>query len=437
MFFYYLKLAKKSLLQTPITTALMVLAIALGIGVSMNALTLNHVRSANPIPEKSQQLFALQLQTMNKIGTRHTYDDMPMQITYQDAINIQRMSSSTRQVASVKTGFAIQMEDPDFAPILQAARATQSTFFEMFNIEFLYGGSWSKAIDESPDNQVVIAEELNEKLFGGGDNIGKNIYLNQNAYRIVGISKSWNPKPKFYDLNSGQFQRTEQIYVPFSLLPVHEYPSWGNNNGWGPEKIDTYQDKLNSEIMWIQYWVELVNNTEKVDFKHFLSSYVQQQKKLGRFERDDARGTLRNVEEWLEYNEVVGNDSNILVGISFMFLAVCLINTVGLLLAKFLKRAPEIGVRRALGANQAQVFLQHLVEVGVLGLLGGVLGLVIANIGLLILRNQFDGFDVLATMDMSMFIAAPVIAISATILSGLYPAWRVCTTLPSIHLKTQ
>jgi putative ABC transport system permease protein len=437
MFFYYLTLAKKSLLQTPITTALMVLAIALGIGVSMNTLTLNHVRSANPIPEKSQQLYALQLQTMNKIATRSTYDDMPVQVTYQDAINIQRMASPTRHISSVKTGFAIQTEDPDFSPILQAARATQSTFFAMFNVEFLYGGPWSKDIDKNPDNQVVIAEELNENLFGGGDNIGKNIYLNQKAYRIVGISKSWNPRPKFYDLNSGLFQRSEQVYVPFSLLPIHEYSSWGNNNGWKPEKINSYQDQLNSEAMWIQYWVELVNDTEKEDFKNFLASYVEQQKKIGRFERDDARGTLRNVEEWLEYNEVVGNDSNILVGISFMFLAVCLINTVGLLLAKFLKRAPEIGVRRALGANQTQVFLQHLVEVGLLGFLGGVLGLVIANIGLFILRNQFNGFDVLATMDMSMFIAAPLIAISATILSGLYPALRVCTTLPSIHLKTQ
>lgn len=437
MFFYYVTLAKKSLLQTPITTALMVLAIALGIGISMNALTLNHVRSADPIPEKSKQLFALQLQTMNKAGTRHTYDDMPLQVTYQDAINIQRSAPPARHISLLETGFAIQTEDPDFIPILQAARATQSDFFAMFNVEFLYGGPWSKEIDENPDNQVVIAEELNEKLFGGGDNVGKNIYLNQQAYRVIGISKSWQPKPRFYDVNTGAFRDSEQVFVPFSLIPIHNYPSWGNNNGWKNEKIETYQDKLNSESMWIQYWVELESSTKKQDFTNFLSSYVEQQKKLGRFERDDARGTLRNVETWLEYNEVVGDDSNILVGITFMFLAVCLINTVGLLLAKFLKRAPEIGVRRALGANQAQVFLQHLVEVGLLGLLGGLLGLVIANIGLFILRNQFDGFDILATMDISMFIAAPLIAITATILSGLYPAWRVCTTLPSIHLKAQ
>ena len=41
-----------------------------------------------------------------------------------------------------------------------------------------------------------------------------------------------------------------------------------------------------------------------------------------------------------------------LVGLAFAFLAVCLINTVGLLLAKFLNAAPITGVRRALGASR-------------------------------------------------------------------------------------
>ncbi len=41
-----------------------------------------------------------------------------------------------------------------------------------------------------------------------------------------------------------------------------------------------------------------------------------------------------------------------LVGLSFMFLAVCLLNMIGLLLAKFLGAAPVVGLRRALGASR-------------------------------------------------------------------------------------
>lgn len=143
------------------------------------------------------------------------------------------------------------------------------------------------------------------------------------------------------------------------------------------------------------------------------------------------------MQQWLDLNNVVGDDSNVLVGVSFMFLAVCLVNTIGLLLAKFLRSAPEVGVRRALGASKGQVFMQHLIEVGLLGFIGGLLGLVMANIGLYLLRSQFNGFNVVATMDMTMLFAAPIIAILATTIAGLYPAWRVCTTLPSVHLKTQ
>ena len=71
---------------------------------------------------------------------------------------------------------------------------------------------------------------------------------------------------------------------------------------------------------------------------------------------------------------------------------VCLVNTIGLLLAKFLRRAPEVGVRRALGASKAQVFLQHLIEVGLLGFSGGLLGILLAQLGLWLLRSNYGSY---------------------------------------------
>ena len=70
-----------------------------------------------------------------------------------------------------------------------------------------------------------------------------------------------------------------------------------------------------------------------------------------------------------------------MMAMSLMFLLVCLLNTVGLLLAKFLGKAAEIGVRQALGASRRDLFLQHLVESGCIGLAGGVLGLALAWLG--------------------------------------------------------
>ena len=68
--------------------------------------------------------------------------------------------------------------------------------------------------------------------------------------------------------------------------------------------------------------------------------------------------------QWLDINQVVPSDVRLQTWLAFAFLAICLFNTIGLLLAKFLRRAGEIGVRRALGASRAAVFAQCLVEAG-------------------------------------------------------------------------
>src|SRR3546814_20672852 len=61
MFAYYLNLALRSFRRNKVLTALMVLAIALGIGASMTTLTVFHVLSGDPVPTRSGDLFYVQL----------------------------------------------------------------------------------------------------------------------------------------------------------------------------------------------------------------------------------------------------------------------------------------------------------------------------------------------------------------------------------------
>ena len=56
---------------------------------------------------------------------------------------------------------------------------------------------------------------------------------------------------------TGPFEEPEDAYIPFGWNAALELPSAGNNNGWKPEDIKTYQDYLGSENTWIQMWVEL------------------------------------------------------------------------------------------------------------------------------------------------------------------------------------
>ncbi len=256
----------------------------------------------------------------------------------------------------------------------------------------------------------------------------------------MGIIDDWNPQPKYYAPENGAFIDAEQVFIPYSLLLIEKYPTWGNTSGWKYEKLGSFNDRLNSEKVWIRFWVEFANELQRETYKHQLIGYVEQQKSLGRFTDNrsaDDSIQLLNVGQWLEFNDVVEEDNKILVGLSFLFLTVCLVNILGLLLTKFLKRAPEVGVRRAIGASRQHIFCQYMIEVGVIGILGGSLGLFFAWGALILLGEKFGTDEALTQLDISMWIITPTIAIGTALLAGLYPAWVVCRTKPSIYLKCQ
>jgi putative ABC transport system permease protein len=134
---------------------------------------------------------------------------------------------------------------------------------------------------------------------------------------------------------------------------------------------------------------------------------------------------------------VVPSDVRLQVYLAFGFLLVCLVNTVGLMLAKFLRRSGELGVRRALGASRRNVFAQLLVESGVIGLAGGLGGLVLALLGLWAVRHQPSDYAELAKLDPAMLLTTFVLAVGASLLAGLLPAWRACQITPALQLKSQ
>jgi putative ABC transport system permease protein len=124
--------------------------------------------------------------------------------------------------------------------------------------------------------------------------------------------------------------------------------------------------------------------------------------------------------------------------VSFSFLLVCLLNAMGLMLAKIMGRSADIGVRRALGANRSAIFGQCLIEAGVVGLAGGVLGLGLTWLGLIGLHSLLSEDVARLTHFSAGDIAiAVVLAVTATTLAGLYPTWRAAQVQPAWQLKAQ
>ncbi len=170
-------------------------------------------------------------------------------------------------------------------------------------------------------------------------------------------------------------------------------------------------------------------------YSDFLAAYVMDQKDLGRFARP-LNNRLLDVMEWLEDRQVVAEEAKGMLVISLLFLLVCAINLIGILLGKFLARAPEVGVRRALGASRASVFVQHLVECEFVGILGGALGLGLSVLVLRLINGMLDNGNQFS-LDLSMVGVGIGLSLLAGLVAGLYPAWRICRTAPAIHLKLQ
>nr|WP_298154089.1 ABC transporter permease [uncultured Pseudoxanthomonas sp.] len=435
MFGYYFALALRSFKRNKALTFLMVLAIALGIGASMTTLTVFYVLSGDPIPQKSDKLFYPRIDPRSANG--FTPGDEPEdQFTRYDAERLLRDKKGDRQAFMSGGSMAVESEDGKIAPFAVDARYTTADFFPMFEVPFRFGNGWNAGDDESRARVAVISQTLNEKLFNGANSVGRNLQASGQTFRIIGVMEDWRPTPKFYDMTNDRFTEVEQIFVPFWTSRALKLGNQGNMNCWGETTDEEGSTGPNAPCSWLQYWVELDSPAKVQAYKQYLANYSDQQRAAGRFERP-TNVDLHNVMEWLDKNNAVPSDVRLQVWLAFGFLAVCLLNTVGLLLAKFLGRSSQIGVRRALGATRKAIFAQCLVEAGTVGLVGGLLGLALAWLGLWAVRQQPVGYAELAHMDMTMLAMTFALAILASLLAGLLPAWRAMQVTPAIQLKSQ
>jgi putative ABC transport system permease protein len=82
------------------------------------------------------------------------------------------------------------------------------------------------------------------------------------------------------------------------------------------------------------------------------------------------------------------------------------------------------------------VFEQLLIESGVIGLVGGIGGLLMALLGLWVVRQRAESYAALAQLDPQMLLATILLAVGATLVAGLLPAWRACQVAPALQLKS-
>jgi putative ABC transport system permease protein len=434
---YYIELGIKSLRRNPILTALMVLSVGLGVGAAMTSYAVLRAASANPIPNKATRLYAVQMDIWGpEFKDIEMPDGLPSALSYVDSEALMRNHWAARQTSLYPVDLTVIPDDPTRFPEKVRGYAAYADAFPMFNVPFLRGSGWGAREDAGRDAVIVISRALSEEVFHSTNVVGRPINLEGRSYRVLGVMDRWNPQPLFFDpVNTAGFTEPVEFFVPFAHAIDLKISTAGDlrcsanpDQGWDA--------LLRAECAWILSWVELDTRSEAAEYRLKLNNYASAQKSAGRFSWV-PKVQIRNVVRWLDYQKVVPPEASLSMLVSLGFFLICLANTTGLLLAKYMRRAPEIGIRRALGASRSSIYTQFAAEAAAVGLAGGFLGVFLTVFGTIGSRLIFgEQMARLVAVDGVIVLMAVVGAIVSTVLASLYPVGRAARIQPAWHLKS-
>lgn len=439
MWGHYVLLALRSSARSKAQTVLVVALLAFGVAACMVSYAAFRATGSDPLPGKSSRLY---VPSVDNVGPAYTYQgEPPDMLSYLDATALWQAGKAKRQTIVYPTSWDVESDNRDVPAMAMRGDAVTADFFALFDVPFLHGTAWTQADDTQRASVAVISRRLNDKVFGGQDSVGRELRLDGKVFRVAGVLADWNPKPRYYDvpLNDvrNAYDDTGDIFSPFSrATDMHKDSRFTNcptDNGWGD--ASDWQAYLHGECGRMGVWVELPTAADVAAYRAFLTHYAAEQQRLGRFAWP-ANVRLRNLNDWLAYQRIQPKASRLSMLVSASFLVIVLVNVVGLMLARFMKRAPEIGVRRALGASRAAVYRQFLVEGATMGLLGGVLGVVLTGAGVWGIGGLFEPrIAQLVHADVPLMLLTVLMATVATVVAALYPTWRAAQTQPAWQIK--
>lgn len=435
MFGYYLELAVRSLKRSPGLTALMVLSIGVGVALAMTTWTLVRTMSSDPIPQKSAQLFVptIDMWGPSAHAKERGNNEPPEMLDYGTAVALMGEHRARFQSPVYWIQPTVIPPHGDGHPAGISGFAVSSELFPMLDVPFRYGGGWSSEDDAAAAQVAVISDELNDQVFGGSNSVGKTLNLQGRDYRVAGVMRDWNPQPVYFDVpaNGGFMLKPISVLLPFNSAIAEQISQNGNTECQTSPAQPGFAGLLHSSCIWISYIAQLDGEQAVKQYRQYLENFARQ-----RFAWPPSV-RLRDLNSWLNYLQVVPPGIQILRLVGIGLLLVCLVDTIGLMLAKFLRRSGEIGVRRALGAPRGAIYAQFLTEGAVIGGAGGVVGLLLTWLGMLWLRQRLpEGWSALAPIDAKMLALALLVAILATLLAALYPTFRAAHVQPAWQLKS-
>jgi putative ABC transport system permease protein len=256
---------------------------------------------------------------------------------------------------------------------------------------------------------AVLGYQTKQDLFGSDEAIGESIRVAGRKFEVVGVLEK-----------KGGMMGTADDYV---MIPITTMQT----------KITTQTSARGRPVQTIA--VKAVSPEEIEPATEQIKTILRQRHHIREGEDDDF--TVVDMQEILNSMEqALGIFSVFLGSVGAISLVVGGIGIMNIMLVSVTERTREIGIRKAVGAKRRDILRQFLVEAAMLSLAGGIIGLLIAVMGTLLVSGlDLGGYEVSAPISTDIVIIAIIVAVGIGLISGSYPAFRAARLDPIESLR--
>jgi ABC-type transport system, involved in lipoprotein release, permease component len=412
MYKVYLKQAFHILREGKLISIISIAGTALAITMVMVIVMMQEIKESNVAPEVNRdRTLYLDLQDIKIIQDKEVVGVYKTQVDYRTVKEcILPLTIPEAVTVKSQTNAVINIQG-DKKHNSYTLAAVDDKFWNVFSFSFKDGKPFLREEFESGIKVAVISENVAKELFKGENPIGKTIDINFLPYNVVGVVENVSVLCK---------AAYSEVWVPYKSLPSYE-TSYYSCSILAKNRADF--DKIKQEVQTNQKKLNSILTDEQLDLN-------------GLYDQATSQLDISSSEE---AESVVKQDRNRIIFILCIIMIIPAINLSGFSLSKFKSRMSEIGVRKAFGANKANLIMQVLYENMLGTLIGGIIGLLLSVITIFSLKRMFleNSYTLIESGDFSIPVGtliSPSIFISAfaacfvlNILSASIPAYRTAS----------